>query len=60
VRATKDAWNRSTTGFAAADAAGRCGGFNDVLFPSADPFSKQGVALLHVLIGAAALAAPSK
>jgi hypothetical protein len=45
---------------AAADAAGGCSNLNDALLPSAYPFSKPGPALLYVLIGAAALAAPSK
>jgi hypothetical protein len=45
---------------AAPAAAGRDDALQDAHLRSAYHFSKQGTALLHVLIGAAALAAPSK
>jgi hypothetical protein len=45
---------------AAPAAAGRDGALHDVRLRGTNSFSKQGLFLFHALIGAAALAVPSK
>jgi len=50
----------SATRSAAFSAVQRGGVLHDALLQSADSFSKQGQPLFHALIGAAALAVPSK
>jgi hypothetical protein len=50
----------STTRLLAPSAVHRGGVLHDALLQSADSLSRQGLSLFHALIGAAALAVPSK